>query len=237
MVPALAFFLAARAVVEGRRDALLSFDADAARGVFARLGTAPLTNEAWRGWVRSVVSPALVRYPATGLVARIDAVYVVWTLWFDGTSMGGTNDRERRIVLALGPGAVDSTWLERAVHHEIAHVVRERRRSGFPNQEWIRANAPGFRYGKGGFDAVRAGQVSKAFDAALSTQGVLSVYGASSIDEDWCTIAESVMVDDPAFWAFAARYPRLRAKAQLAVEFYRRTFPGIRLREVGAAER
>ena len=233
MLPALDLSPVLRAAFEARRDALLSFDANAARGVYAGLGTTPLTDGAWQAWARSVASPSLARYPAAGLVARIDRVYVVWTLWYEATYMGGTNDRSRRVVVALGPGAIDSNWLEHALHHEIAHVVRERARSGFPNKAWARANAPGFRYGGGGLDAMKAGKASKEFDPALNAQGVLSAYGASGIDEDWCTVAESVMSDDPAFWDLASRYPRLRAKARLAVEFYRKTFPGIRLRDPG----
>lgn len=232
MFPALAFSLAVNAGLTARREALLSFDADAARGVYAGLGTTALTDPAWQAWVRSVVDYAFARYPVTGLVSRLDGAYVVWALWFDGTYMGGTNDRSRRIVVGLSPGTVDSTWLEHALHHEIAHVLRERPRSGFPDKAWARANAPGFRYGDGGLNAMKAGQAARAFDPALNAQGILCNYGASGMDEDWCTIAEEVVADDPAFWALMPQYPRLREKARLAVEFYRKTFPGIRLRDV-----
>ncbi len=235
MVPALAFFVALPRVVEARRDAILSFDLAKTRRAFPNEGATPLEAVAWQAWVRPVVARALARYPAAGLVAHLDHVYVVWLLWYDGTYIGGTGDPAHggRIVIALRPGTTTETWLERAVHHEFAHTLHDRRGSGFPTKAWRSANAPGFRYGTAGFDAVKAGKANVALDPALAEQGVLSEYGASSIDEDWATIAESVMVDDPAFWDFVARYPRLRTKARLAVAFYRRTLPGIKLRDVG----
>ena len=81
-------------------------------------------------------------------------------------------------------------------------------------------------------DALVKGKTGKEFDPALLEQGLVSEYAASGLDEDWATVGAEVMADRPQFWDKVARYPRLREKARLAVAFYRRSMPGIRLRNV-----
>ena len=233
VTPVLAFWLVWPTLLEARRNALLSFDEAGPRLAWPDTKTQPLASEAWRAWARPAVTRALARYPIVPLLARLDSVWVEWTMSSDGSFMGGLNDPvRRRVFVALGPGVPTLPWIERAVHHEFAHILQDRRNSGFPAKAWRAANAPGFRYGTGGYDAIKAGRSSEAYSDTLAAKGVLSVYGATSIDEDWATIAEAVMVDDSAFWALAARFPRLGEKARLTVAFYRRTFPGIHLRDM-----
>ena len=234
MLPALALSFAVGAAIEARREAILSFDGAAAGRAFpgaAVEGLSSADGAAWSAWARPVVAGALARYPLAGLLPRLDRAFVVSNLAVGGTPVGGLNDPEAgRIVVTHGPA--NRALLARSVHHEIAHILLDRRILWFPVVAWRAANAPGFRYGAGGLDALRRGRGSVAYDEAWAARGLLSRYAASSIDEDWATIAESVMVDDPAFWALTERFPRLREKARLAVAFYRKAFPGIRLRDV-----
>lgn len=133
---------------------------------------------------------------------------------------------------------VDEIWLEHAFHHEFAHALSHGKGVVFPTVAWRRANTPGFVYaseveGAGGYAALPKGKSGRGFDPKLNEPGLLSEYGTATFDEDWACIAEEVVADNPAFWDLLPKYPRLREKGRLVVEFYRRAMPGIRLRSVG----
>ena len=195
-----------------------------------------------RRLARAALARAFARYPAGTLPRDLDRVYVADDLRWDGTQMGGLSmPGVRAVWLAVGQSVDKSTarWFEASFHHEFAHVLFERREAQIPKSAWRALNSKGFRYryedDEGGFSALSKDiSTDEALKPSLNAKGVLSDYGATEIDEDWATYAERLMDPEPSFLAAYRRYPRVRQKMRLMAGFYRRAFPGIRLREFDA---
>lgn len=217
---------------------LTSFDARRARRAYSGIQATAETDPALQNKARREISRAIARYPARELARRLSAVYVVRELSWDGVPLGGTSTLDGRgLYIAVGEMPLgDETWIEGTFHHEFAHVLFDRLRKDVPTKAWLAANAPGFQYAyaeDGGFEAVSKNEdVSEDLDPRLNAQGLLSAYGATEIGEDWATYAERILRNDPEMRAAERRYPRVRAKARLLADFYRKTMPGIRLPSV-----
>lgn len=181
--------------------------------------------------VQKRLGEALTKYPE----GTLKTVFVVKTLEYRDAPFGGTASADgRSIILAIGDRSGSNTdWIGHALHHEVAHSLMFRMSGAFPRDAWLAQNAPGFKYAHdSGLAALKSGDTDFHFVPALAEQGVLSAYGSSSFDEDWACYAQYLLTDDPDFWKLVRRYPRVRAKAKLAVEFYRKAVPGMALPDV-----
>lgn len=214
--------------------ALVSFDVAKARRAYPGLGVSPETDEATRRRARRLVMRALAKYPAKSLLRHLKAVFVVHDIWWEKAHMGGASMPGGHEVF-VAVGAVpwyDEDWIEGAVHHEFAHLLYDSEAKILPSQAWTAANAPGFKYSygeNGGYDALTADDTGEELDSRLNLKGVLSAYGASSITEDWATYAQMLIGENGDFFRAVRLYPRVRTKAELALEFYRKAMPGMRL--------
>ena len=72
---------------------------------------------------------------------------------------------------------------------------------------------------------MRAGQASDRPRAALYEAGFLTQYAQASMEEDFNSIASRLIMGDETLYAAVARHPKLRAKAELVIEFYGRLDP------------
>lgn len=223
-------------IAQARVDALPTFELTNAQRFHRDMGMTRENDPAKQARARACLARTLAKYPPASLAGRLDAIYVVRQLWSSQAFYGGTpSEDRRRIYLAVGTAArIDETWMEHALHHEIAHIFQFKNASAFPIEAWRRANAKEFRYAAedeaSGGAALATGKTRRAFDPALNAKGILCEYGAATPAEDWACIAEEILADNPAFWKLTEKYPRLRVKARLALDFYHKAMPGIRLR-------
>lgn len=241
MIPVAALAALAASQVERYRPlvaALPTFDLSAAQTAYPTMGVTAEDDPAMQKWVRACLAEAMAKYPPYPLLRRLKGVCVVRLMWWDQTYLGGTPSVDnRKLLLSVGTAGITSAWLEQSFHHELAHILQLTDKKGFPKKAWEAANAPGFEYAfakdkNGGYAALQGRKTGKAFVPALNALGLLSEYGSSTFEEDWACYGESILYDDPGFWALAAKYPRVREKARMAIAYYRRAMPGIRLPNV-----
>ena len=168
-----------------------------------------------------LVTFALRRYPPVMLHAHLNAIYLVGSLRFSGISAGGTNSLDRVYMHDEGvkKGYTDA-FLTRTFHHEFSSVLLRLRSDLWDDTAWRACNAPGFRYGTNGTEAVREQKASCKPDAKLMALGCLNQYATASPEEDFNEMVEVVMCATPRERANFARFPRLERKAQLVRAFY-----------------
>ncbi|MEI9810500.1 MAG: hypothetical protein WDO16_22970 [Bacteroidota bacterium] len=76
-----------------------------------------------------------------------------------------------------------------------------------------------------GVGAIRNNQSSQDLDTLLCQKGVLTQYGGSSIENDVNTFAQNLFRPDENFWAYVDRFPRIREKTTLLIQFYTKINP------------
>lgn len=212
---------------------LVSFDRDSAERVFPGFRIESVDDGKNQSNVAEFLGHTFARYPAESLMRELRSVFVVRRMWWKDVEFGGThNAGEGGIILSPSVAITDESWTDHTFHHELAHLIMARHGAEFPRAEWTATNAQAYGHAadaNGGYAALVNGEVGTSFVPALNDVGLLSTYGSASFDEDWACYGEAILSDDPAFWSLVAKYPRVRAKARMAIDFYRKIFPGVRL--------
>ncbi|GEM_PF-2041825 len=168
----------------------------------------------------SIVTKALQKYPLAILEENLKRVYILSELEFFGAKAGGTNSLE---VLYLTKRSIQegytAEWVESAFHHEFSSILLR----NFGNEiklEWPKNLDKSFSYGTGGVNAIHANKASKVWDDKLNARGFLHQYATSSMEEDFNSFLDFLFSGDPKFWRRVERYPKLKAKCDLVIEFY-----------------
>ncbi len=181
---------------------------------------AELFDEDTQDECREIVHRALAKYPPTVLSANLKKVYVLSRLEYRGLSTGGT--RSRSAVYVVRNEKYSPVHVERNVHAEFSSILF----MNFPLQSdkeaWEQINPPDFRYRGSGVQAVGDKQASLRVTDALCEEGFLNEYGKASIEEDFNSFAARLFVGDEGLWSAVERYPKVKAKADLTIAFYRK---------------
>jgi hypothetical protein len=217
--------------------ALIQFDFDSrklnAAGDRTRISIHPEFEGPRRAGVRDAIQAAMRRYPPEMITRHVRGVYVVARMFEDGVEIGGSYiTSPPGISFTLGPpeDGVDEPWIRDSFHHEFAHAIYVQR-PGFPRKAWDAQNAPGFKYGRNGYSAIKEGRYGRDIKTSLATKGLISEYAASDASEDFAEVAGRMMANDADFWRACRKYPRIRAKANLVMAFYRKVDPNFRLED------
>jgi hypothetical protein len=178
--------------------------------------------------VRAYVRKAADAYPY-GLIksAGLSQVAAVQKLLWEGTSFGGTIHAQlSTVILAVDALPQREKTVTRNIHHEFCHLVRSKFGPRFPKREWLALNPPAYRYPfSGGMEALQRQRTGKEMTDEVNARGFVNEYGESALEEDAATIAETLMAADPEEIARLHRFPKLRAKCDLIIRFYRSVDP------------
>ena len=166
-----------------------------------------------------IVQVEIKKYPASLLESRLRRVYLLSSVRCRDTEIGGVNfGQTRTIVLDSGPGVTD-TYLARLFDHEMIHLLTTGGTVRFPYRDWIKVNAPSFRYGNGGLESIKAGLTSGDGDEECRLEGFSRPYGKSDIWEDVACIGEMLFTGDPTFWDSVDRSELLREKVNILASY------------------
>jgi hypothetical protein len=153
--------------------------------------------------------------------SHLEEIYLLRWLEWRGKRAGGTNvgnsiyiandDYRQGYVLEL----LHSEFSSRLFH-----------RYPFPEEQWKRINGEDFEYYGSGWDMLGQADLMKG-GPELWAEGFVVKYGKSSMINDFNMIVRGLFVDmHDRFDELCRSYPKIRAKRQLAVEFYRSIDPG-----------
>ena len=174
--------------------------------------------------LRKILERALGKYPPALLKTTLKKIHGVGRLRYHGISAGGTRSSSA-VYVACKSSYADDT-VERIVHGEISSIFFIKHRQRFNAEAWKQINPADFQYLGSGVAAAKAGKVSTQMDVSLHARGFLHEYSQASVEEDFNSHATRLLMGDEAYWRALEAYPKLKAKAALAMQFYAELDPG-----------
>ena len=171
---------------------------------------------------KNVSIKALSKYPAP-VLKNIKAVYFLRQMKFYDVHYGGTNSNDFLYLVndGISKGYTDK-YLEQTFHHEFSSILLRNFTALLDTTRWKDANQPDFSYNdpENGVGAIRNNLSSQELDTLLCRKGVLTQYGGSSIENDVNTFAQNLFTPEKNFWDYVDRFPRIRKKTTLLINFY-----------------
>jgi hypothetical protein len=170
-----------------------------------------------------ILSSAMDKYPRSVLTSNLKTIYVMHRLQYSGISAGGTNSRDNVYLANRGErdGFTDN-YLEGSFHHEFSSILLRNFPKYLEKKAWGKVNGDKFRYGKSGVAAVQGNRAGDKFDPSLNSEGFLCEYAKSTLENDFNVIAEQLFLGNPKFWSVVDKYPGIKKKTDLAIDFYRK---------------
>ncbi|MDP4262645.1 MAG: hypothetical protein Q8941_08950 [Bacteroidota bacterium] len=172
---------------------------------------------------KKVIAKALAKYPKDLLTYNLKGVYFLYEMKFYNVFFGGTNSADAVYLTNQGvaKGYTDK-YLEQTFHHEFSSILLRNYPALLDTNLWKGANTGNFVYNdpENGVGALRNNQSSQQLDSLLCLRGILTQYGGSSLENDVNTFAQNLFSPEKNFWAFVSRFPRIREKATLLINFY-----------------
>ncbi|WP_395736881.1 hypothetical protein [Prosthecobacter sp.] len=171
----------------------------------------------------SITRKALAKYPPAVLRASLKGVYLLGRLGYSGVSAGGTNSKDA--VYLVKNERISTTRLENNFHAEFSSILLRNFPRHLDSAPWQQLNPPGFAYRHSGVQAIKNKQASLTLTDTLHEEGFLNEYGKASIEEDFNSYAARLFMGDAALWRAIDKYPKVQAKAALAIAFYQKLDP------------
>ncbi len=180
---------------------------------------------------RNVAIKALSKYPAPMLTANLKAVYFLKEMQFFNTPFGGTNSADNLYLTSNGISlGYTNDYLEQTFYHEFSSILFRNHPGYLDTAAWNKANEPGFIYNDPaeGVGAIQNHQSSQDIDTILCNKGILTQYALSAMENDLNTLAQNLFCPKQGFWKAVDKYPRLKIKVKLLIDFYGRFNPAYR---------
>lgn len=175
-----------------------------------------------------VAIKAIRKYPETLLAVNLKAVYYLKEMNFYNTGFGGTNSSNNLYLTndGIGQGYTDD-YIEQTFHHELSSILFRNHPEYLDTAAWNNANVPGFIYNdpSAGVGAIQNGQSSQDLDSLLCQKGILTQYALSALENDLNTLAQNLFCPDKVFWKTVDKYPRIKTKVTLLIDFYNKFSP------------
>ncbi|HHJ15676.1 MAG TPA: hypothetical protein ENJ80_03165 [Gammaproteobacteria bacterium] len=168
-----------------------------------------------------VLAHELDKYPADVIRQNLATVYLLNSLGFFGVQYGGTS-LDHSIYLTGGNTVegYDDSYFATLFHHEMSSIFF--RNYDFPTEEWNSVNPGRHVYAKSDrqiLQAITDGE-DDGGDESLYSEGFLSKYGYSTLENDFNLYAEMAFTHPRQLRQLAEKYPRIRKKSELLRKFY-----------------
>ena len=135
-----------------------------------------------------IISKNLNRY-SKEFVKKINLKYVVLcsNLSISGINTAGIPDNiMRTLILDIN---FNKKYFERAIHHEIFHIINDQHKKKFNKNKWKKINKPNFKYSKCSTCTQKLG-----LDTYNKTKGFFSEYSKTTASEDMAEVFSHLMI-------------------------------------------
>ncbi len=177
--------------------------------------------------VRAILARALAKYPPAVLETHLKGIHVLAELRYSGVITSGTNSRTC-VYLKIGDARRGYTeeHIEGVFHAEFSSILLRNCAGHLDRVAWEAVNPAGFQYLGNGVDAVKQNKAGQILREDLHEQGFFKEYAQSTLENDFNGFAKMLFNGEAERWSVAARYPKIRRKLELTLDFYRALHPG-----------
>ena len=172
---------------------------------------------------KRTIKKALAKYPLSVIKNNLKAIYVLKKIEFYGQQYGGTNSTDTVYLTNNGIARNYSEhYIEQTFHHEFSSILLRNYPHYFDKEKWINTNIKGFKYGKGGVNALKKKIANQKFNRRINKKGLLTQYSISSLENDFNNFAQNIFLPSKNFKSILRKYKRLRQKRDIILRFYQR---------------
>jgi hypothetical protein len=176
--------------------------------------------------VNTALKVTLSKYPEQVLCTYLNSIFVLKSMKFYDVPYGGTSSGKTVYITDDEENLTCSyDLLENYFHHEFSSILLHEHSCKFEKRKWKRINPEGFRYGKGGLQAIMSGNAEMSFDPELNERGFLTRYSEASLEEDFNVYCQNIFNGGPSFWKLVEKFPKIKAKTALIIRFYQHIDP------------
>jgi hypothetical protein len=168
---------------------------------------------------RQILNQVLAKYPRAVLDRHLRKVYVLGRLEYSGITAAGSNSGSAVYVVGRRYSAAQ---IEDLFHAEFSSILLRNLPNNLDHTAWHAINPPSFAYLGSGVQAVREKKAAMRGNETSREEGFMHDYAKASLEEDFNTIATRLLRGDALLWSAMAKYPRLKAKADLTIAFYQK---------------
>ena len=173
----------------------------------------------------TALATALAIYPPGFIDKRVTRLALAGQITLWNTQVGGFFATD---TIALNAHDVSTpggeTFFADSFHHELSSIIRNE--ILFNVSEWTAANPPNFTYASmQDYKKILTQRPSVEGDATLHAQGFVSLYGTTSLDNDWNTYAERVFGHAREHAALIEQFPKMREKTRQLLDIYGKLDP------------
>jgi len=179
-----------------------------------------------KGRIEELLTRAFGKYPPELINKNLAQVFVFKSMKFYGLPYGGTNYHSTVFLSDDSENPLfTNEYIEQVFHHEFSSILIRNYPEYFDKTKWLLLNPPGFKYGKGGADAISQGTASMDLDPSLIIQGFLSEYSTASLEEDINVLVQNLFTGGREFWSELELNDAIREKTRILISFYHRINP------------
>jgi hypothetical protein len=169
-----------------------------------------------------LIEAFLARYPPALIRTNLHHIYLLGRLVVYGRRFGGTCSEDSIYLANEGLGAgYSSGFLTATLHHEFSSMLYLNYEP--PNEQWNNVNGKGWQYAGYGsaFDVLERVDLHERSEQ-LHSQGFLTKYAQTSLEEDFNTFAESLFTEPLWLISAASQHEKIWLKLKLITAFYRK---------------
>ncbi len=174
-----------------------------------------------------ILLKAFSKYPDKVIKYHLRAIYFASEIDDGVLECSGTYDPFRRIIYLVDNGAKDDERAMRTFHHEFSSLLLARH-SFFINP-WTDHNPKGFIYltekYKNWKILEKEVDLSKKGSTEEYEKGFMRVYGETDFENDFNEYSAMIFTDPKKFKNIMNRYPRVRGKFMVWLQYYKKIDP------------
>ena len=173
----------------------------------------------------NILLKAFDKYPDKVIKKHLKAIYFAREIDADGLKAGGTYDPFRRIIYLVDNGGKNDDQAMSTIHHELSSLFLKS--YSFWVDPWTDHHPEDFKYLNDIYDDWKTmKKARKAItDHSCYEKGIVSNYGLTNFENDFNEYSEMIFTYPEKFKQIMGKYPRVRDKFLIWLEFYQKIDP------------
>lgn len=174
---------------------------------------------------RNQVIESLSKYPPEVIRKNLSRVFVLDELDFYGGTSAASNSNDTVYLKHAKYKSGSCKRLDFHFHSRFSRILKDNYESLFDEKKWMACNPENFTY-------IREEMFkSKAGDADLETadleSGFLCRFAKTDLTADFSMTAANLFSGNPEIWQLVEKYPRIKQKVDLTIEFFHKIDPSM----------